>query len=132
MAHILQGVAHDGSVGEIPSLEAQMNNTIDPTPLLSQLKSYAAEARAPELLPSEAGQAESESFSQLLAQSIDQVNQLQQEASGLKQAFELGDPNVSLAQAMIASNKAGLAFQGMVQVRNKLVEAYQEVMRMQV
>jgi len=44
----------------------------------------------------------------------------------------MGDPNVSLADAMIASQKASVAFQATVQVRNKLVAAYEEVMRMSV
>jgi len=44
----------------------------------------------------------------------------------------MGDTSVSLADTMIMTNKAGLGFQAMVQTRNKLVEAYQEIMRMQV
>ena len=47
-------------------------------------------------------------------------------------AFEMGDPNVTLPEVMIAKSKAGLAFEGMVQVRNKMIDAYQEIMRMQV
>lgn len=71
-------------------------------------------------------------FSTLLKQSIDKVNDLQNASGELAKAFELGDPNVSLAQVMIAKQKSSIAFQSVLQVRNKLVEAYKEVMSMQV
>jgi flagellar hook-basal body complex protein FliE len=44
----------------------------------------------------------------------------------------MGDPNVNLVDVMIASQKASVAFEATVQVRNKMVEAYQEVMRMSI
>ncbi|AGH82059.1 flagellar hook-basal body protein [Psychromonas sp. CNPT3] len=71
-------------------------------------------------------------FSQMLKQAIDNVNGLQQNTSSLRNSFEMGDPDVSLAQVMIASNKSGLAFDATVQIRNKMVEAYKEVMSMPV
>jgi len=71
-------------------------------------------------------------FSKLLKQSIDSVNELQQQSGKLGTAFELGDANVSLAEVMIAKQKAGIAFQSVVQVRNKILSAYKEIMSMQV
>lgn len=71
-------------------------------------------------------------FSALLKMALDNVNGLQKNTSELQRAVELGDPKVSLAQAMIASNKSSVAFEATVQVRNKLVEAYKEVMAMPV
>jgi flagellar hook-basal body complex protein FliE len=71
-------------------------------------------------------------FSQLFKQALNTVNGLQQNSSELGTAVELGDPKVSLAQAMIAGQKASVAFEATVQVRNKLVEAYKEVMAMPV
>jgi len=50
----------------------------------------------------------------------------------LSRSFEQGDPGVSLTQVMVASQKASVSFQAMTQVRNKLIDAYQEVMNMQV
>ena len=47
-------------------------------------------------------------------------------------AFEMGDPNVDLADTMLALQKSSLSFQALSQVRNKLVSAYQEIMNMQV
>jgi flagellar hook-basal body complex protein FliE len=71
-------------------------------------------------------------FSTLLKQSIDKVNELQQSSGELSKAFELGDPGVSLAEVMIAKQKSSVAFQSVLQVRNKLMDAYREVMSMQV
>ncbi len=108
-------------------------NTIDTNQLLMQLRTAAAQAKGPAVAaPAQTEQAGGANFSSLLTQSIDKVNSLQQTAGVQTRAFEMGDPNVSLPEVMIAKSKAGLAFEGMVQVRNKMVEAYQEVMRMQV
>lgn len=69
-------------------------------------------------------------FSNLLKQALDNVNSLQKESSSMATAVEMGDPKVTLAQAMIAGQKASIAFDATVQVRNKLVEAYKEIMAM--
>jgi len=71
-------------------------------------------------------------FSQMLKQAIDNVNGLQENTSELRNRFEMGDEEVSLGEVMIAANKSSLAFDATVQVRNKMVEAYKEVMSMPV
>jgi flagellar hook-basal body complex protein FliE len=71
-------------------------------------------------------------FSEMLKQAIDNVNGLQQNTSDLRNRFEMGDQDVSLGDVMIASNKSSLAFDATIQVRNKMVEAYKEVMSMPV
>ncbi|PKF62948.1 flagellar hook-basal body complex protein FliE [Psychromonas sp. psych-6C06] len=71
-------------------------------------------------------------FSQMLKQAIDNVNGLQKETGELRNRFEMGDEQVSLGEVMIAANKSSLAFEATVQVRNKMVEAYKEVMSMPV
>ncbi len=71
-------------------------------------------------------------FSALLKQSIDAVNDTQKTSANMSKAFEVGDSSVSLAEVMVASQKANVSFQAMVQVRNKLVEAYKDVMNMPV
>ena len=78
--------------------------------------------------PAEGG--ESVDFSAMLKQSIDTVNQYQQASGDLSKAFVNGDPNTNLTDVMIASQKASVSFEAMKQVRNKLVEAYQSVMRL--
>ncbi|PCJ21993.1 MAG: flagellar hook-basal body complex protein FliE [Gammaproteobacteria bacterium] len=67
-------------------------------------------------------------FSSTLKSAIDSVNATQKEAGKLAKAFELGDPNVDITRVMIAIQKSSVSFQAMTQVRNKLVEAYKEVM----
>ena len=71
-------------------------------------------------------------FSTTLKSAVDKVNQSQHTAAGLAEAFEVGDPKASLAEVMLALQKANVSFQAMTQVRNKLLAAYQEIMNMQV
>ena len=69
-------------------------------------------------------------FSQTLAHAIDNVSRTQQAAGDLQQAFELGDPKADLARVMVAMQQSQVAFRATVEVRNRLVQAYQEVMNM--
>jgi flagellar hook-basal body complex protein FliE len=69
------------------------------------------------------------SFGDLLKQSIDAVDLQRHEASALQRSFEVGETQ-DLASVMLASQKANLSFQAMVTVRNRLVEAYKDVMNM--
>ncbi|MEN6586427.1 MAG: flagellar hook-basal body complex protein FliE [Sulfuricella sp.] len=95
--------------------------------LLSQMQATAAAAGGS--APAPQGGAD---FSALLQSSIDQVNSAQQESADMAKNFELGKTDASLQEVMISLQKANVSFQAMVQVRNKLVSAYQEVMNMQV
>ena len=71
-------------------------------------------------------------FAKVLKNSIDSVNVRQVEATNLQRDFELGVPNTNLTDVMISMQKANLSFQEMVQVRNRLVTAYHDIMNMQV
>jgi flagellar hook-basal body complex protein FliE len=71
-------------------------------------------------------------FAQVLQNSIDQVNQTQSQAETLAANFDAGDGNANLHDVMIALQKANVSFQEMVQVRNKLVSAYHDVMNIQI
>jgi flagellar hook-basal body complex protein FliE len=71
-------------------------------------------------------------FAEALRASLDGVNAMQSNAAMLGQKFASGDPSVELADSMIASQKASIGFAATLQVRNKIVSAYQEVMNMQV
>lgn len=70
------------------------------------------------------------SFGQVMAQAVNTVNDVQQASGTITNAYLKGDSNIGISDVMIASQKAGVAFDSMVQVRNKLVEAYREVMNM--
>lgn len=69
-------------------------------------------------------------FQAVFKSSLDQVNQVQLQSQQLAQRFEMGDSSVSLSDAMISMQKSSIALQQTVQVRNKLVSAYQEIMNM--
>ena len=73
---------------------------------------------------------DSADFAAMLKQSIDTVNQSQVTARDMATAFETGQSDVSLAEVMIATQKANVSFQAMLQVRNKLVDAYKDIMSM--
>ncbi|MDH5408367.1 MAG: flagellar hook-basal body complex protein FliE [Gammaproteobacteria bacterium] len=106
------------------------NNTINSDTLLIQMRAMAAQAQNKTASPEQA--TDVASFSDLLKQSIKQVNELQQEGSQLAEAFQKGDPNVQMSEVMVSLQKANVSFQAMLEVRNKLVSAYQEIMNMQV
>ena len=70
-------------------------------------------------------------FVEALSRALEGVNALQQEADATKVAVAAGE-RVDMTQAIVGIERANVAFQLTLQVRNKLLEAYQEVMRMQV
>ncbi|MEH6393551.1 flagellar hook-basal body complex protein FliE [Pseudoalteromonas sp.] len=103
--------------------------------LFQEMQSMALEAgRSNQVnnLPTQAQPTSSAQFGDLLSNALNTVNDLQANAKQKVTAVEMGDRNVSLADAMIASQKSSVAFEATVQVRNKLVEAYKEIMNMPV
>ena len=73
-----------------------------------------------------------DSFFALLSKQFSDVNSSQRHAAKLAELFEIGDENVSLVDVMIAGQKSRVAFSALVEVRNKMLTAYQEIMNMQV
>jgi flagellar hook-basal body complex protein FliE len=71
-------------------------------------------------------------FASLLKNSVDQVASMQNQATALANAYETGDKSVDLTRVMLEVQKAGLAFHAMTEVRNKLLDAYTQVMNMSV
>jgi len=70
------------------------------------------------------------SFGDLMTQAINNVNEAQQKSSSMADSYEKGVAGIDITDVMIASQKATVSFQAMVQVRNKLVDAYKDVMNM--
>jgi flagellar hook-basal body complex protein FliE len=60
------------------------------------------------------------------------VAETQAKAAKMSSAFERGDPGIDLAQVMIQGQKADLSFRAMTEVRNKMVDAYKEIMNMSI
>jgi flagellar hook-basal body complex protein FliE len=97
--------------------------------LLSELRTSTALAAGKPVAAAETPQVE---FSDVLKSTLDQVNSAQKTSEDLQKRFELGYEGVNLQDVMVAMQKASLSFQTMVQARNKLVSAYQEIMNTQV
>ena len=98
--------------------------------LIGQMRALAAEAGSKPPAPGATGPAPD--FASALKAAIDGVNQSQHQASATQQQFAAGTGNMSLSDVMLAAQKANLSFQTMLQVRNKLVSAYQDIMNLQV
>jgi flagellar hook-basal body complex protein FliE len=103
--------------------------------MLAQLRTaQALAARKPQAPSAAEGNAPAPKtdFASVFRNSLDQVNRVQQEAAKLSQDFTLGDPGTNLHDVMIAMQKSSITFQQAVQVRNRLVQAYHDIMNMQV
>jgi len=71
-------------------------------------------------------------FQQAFTQALRGVSQAQNEAAQMQREVQLDNPTVSIEETMVAMQKAQIGFQGAVQVRNRLVQAYTDIMNMQV
>ncbi|MCH9695724.1 MAG: flagellar hook-basal body complex protein FliE [Gammaproteobacteria bacterium] len=103
-------------------------NQINATSLLNQIRTLGADLQPIQTSP-EPPKAE---FSDMLKNTLNAVNDAQQHAAHLKTGFETGTSDKSLAEVMIAGQKANLSFRAVTEVRNKLVTAYQDIMNMPV
>jgi flagellar hook-basal body complex protein FliE len=114
-----------------------MTSPIDTTRMLMELRAMAAQAgKAPtnEAAAGTAGAAGTAplDFGNVLSSALQQVNDMQQSAEALGNAFEQGQPGVDITRVMLEAQKANLAFHAMTEARNRLVAAYQDIMNMSV
>ena len=107
-------------------------STIDVNNLLSQMRQMTAQVRAPEAVTKAVPVAGQPDFSSVLKESVSAVGRSQMEAGRMAASFERGDPGADLGRTMIAVQKADLSLRTMVEVRNKMVDAYKEIMNMPV
>ncbi len=110
---------------QIRSMQSGLNQTSRVTPNVNTVDGVTPVGKVNET-------GEVPDFADMLKNAIDKVNETQKTASALRESYEMGDPEVDITQVMIASQKSTVAFEAMTQVRNKLVSAYQEIMRMPV
>lgn len=96
--------------------------------VLQQMRATAVQAG---ITPPAGPAVEHGGFAAELKRSIDNISGAQGKAYGQAEDFELGKPGVALNDVMVDLQKANIAFQTGVQVRNRLVSAYQEIMSMQ-
>ncbi len=107
--------------------------------VLAQIRAMQSQVRGAGGPPSEisqatasvgGSQATANSFANVLRQGLDQVNQTQARAADLATQFERGVPGVELPQVMLEMQKASVSFRAITEVRNRFVNAYQEIMNM--
>jgi len=106
-----------------------MSGSIAATALLGQMN--ALQAAASGALPL-AATPEDSGFARLFGNMLDKVAGQQQAAREIANAFEIGQSDTDLSEVMIAMQKANVSFAALTQVRNKLVQAYQDIMQMPV
>jgi len=100
--------------------------------VLAQIRSLSAQTRMGTSQATGPGKSGPSEFASILSKGIDQVNQTQQRAAQLSNAFQRGEPGVELPQVMVEMQKASVSFRALTEVRNRVVSAYQEIMNMQV
>jgi len=96
--------------------------------VLAQMRAMSVQVKSPEIEP--VSGTNDTSFSTTLSDAINAVNQTQKQAGALSTAFEKGETDASLAEVMVSLQKASVSFQTVLQTRNKLIDAYKDVMRM--
>ena len=99
--------------------------------LLGELRAMSSLAAGQASAAADKGAAQVD-FSDVLKSTLEQVNQVQSTSLEMQKQFELGEEGVNIQDVMVSMQKASLSFQTMVQARNKLVSAYQEIMNTQV
>ena len=110
-----------------------MSQGIEFNRLMLDMRAMQMDAMAqPKSVVQAVPEAGASSFSDMLGNAINKVSETQQASSQLSNAFEIGKTGVDLTDVMIASQKASVSFQALTQVRNKLVQAYQDIMQMPV
>lgn len=103
-------------------------NEISANNLLSQIRTMGRDLQPVQQTPEVRGN----DFGDMLKNSINAVNEAQMQSAELKAGFQNGTSDKSLAEVMIAAQKADISFRAVTEVRNKLVTAYQDIMNMPV
>ena len=98
--------------------------------VLAEMRALHARAAGQPEFPVAAGQPSE--FANLMKGTVDHIATMQNQAAALTESYEAGDKSVDLTKVMLEVQKAGLAFRAMTEVRNKLVDAYTQVMNMSV
>ena len=109
-----------------------MNNISAMDGLLAQMRVAAAAAGLSTQAAAGPAQSEQASFSSVLKSALDGVAESQSTSEAMQKAFVMGDQGASLSDTMIAVQKASISLQTAVQVRSKVVQAYNDIMNMQV
>ncbi|AAO55475.1 Flagellar hook-basal body complex protein FliE [Pseudomonas syringae pv. tomato] len=112
--------------------KTSMSQGVEFNRLMLDMRAMQMDAMSAPKPVSGAQEAGASSFADMLGQAVNKVAQTQQASSQLANAFEVGKSGIDLTDVMISSQKASVSFQALTQVRNKLVQAYQDIMQMPV
>lgn len=110
----------------------------DISSVLSQIRSMQSQLPKPEAIQSPdlrgginaPAKPEAPSFGEMFSGAVNSVNDLSKESSKLQTAYMRGEEGVDLARVMIAMNKSSVASEALIQSRNRLVQAYESIMKM--
>jgi flagellar hook-basal body complex protein FliE len=108
-------------LAEMRSLQTRVSGVSDSLGSANGVQSAGLPGAAPAL-----------DFASLLKGTVDNVATMQNQATAMAESYEAGDKSADITKVMLEVQKAGLAFRAMTEVRNKLVDAYQQVMNMSV
>lgn len=117
----MSGIGGIGNAGSVQQILALRQQIVDRSQLLQQLQQPA--------VPTEAVAAPAGGFGAALQGALEQVSDVQKTSSTLTEAYEKGEVT-DIAKVMLARQEAGIAFEATLQVRNRLLSAYQDIMRM--
>jgi flagellar hook-basal body complex protein FliE len=118
-----------------PSIDSatQVRHEITQQDLINQAEAFSTRpVNQMNLSASNAASNSTPSIAEMMGNAINQVNETQMHAGNLGTRYTQGDPNIDLPEVMVAMQKSSVSFQAMSQVRNKLLEAYKDIMNMPV
>lgn len=117
----MSGIGGIGNAGSVQQILALRQQIVERSQLLQQLQPPAA--------PTDAPTAPAGGFGAALQGALERVSEVQNKSSTLTEAYEKGEVT-DIAKVMLARQEAGIAFEATLQVRNRLLSAYSEIMRM--
>ena len=115
-----------GNAGSIQQIMAMRQQVLDRSSLLQELQQARDAGGTTPAAPTEAPGG---GFAATLQNALEGVNEAQSRSSALTEGYERGEVT-DIAKVMLARQEAGIAFEATLQVRNKLLSAYQDIMRM--
>jgi len=114
------------AINNVPGVSADINA------ILSRIREMSTKSPALASHTQQVGPAKFDQVLSMVKDSVGTVNDLQLKSENIKNDYLLGSNNVSLSQVIVSSEKSKLAFEGLVAVRNKILDAYKEIMNMPV
>ncbi len=145
MAYGMESLNADAVIGALGQMQQQMKGMQERSAGLEAMASAAGSARrideqglsvnaaAVQETTETATAADSVGkFADMLKSAFENVNAMQNESASMQQRFDLGDRSITLADVMLATQKSSISFEATLQIRNKMVSAYQSIFQMQI